>query len=275
MIRRLRWRSVSRSAGMPNGGGALSLYVGRQSGPASSGATREEVVRRDSSGAPQEQSRGTRRSDDDAQLVDRVLAACERGDDREAQGSFRVLFERYHQRVLTIAQEVLRSREDAEDVVQEAFVKAYLSLADFRRASSFYTWLYRIVFNMAVDVRRRIARRGGPPQEYDETAANGGGGLPPPARGYIESPHEAVLRAEQRRRINAVLNELSEEHRAVIVLREVEGLPYEEIAEVVGISKGTVMSRLFYARRRMQRALADLRPEGEGVVRLPDEQGDE
>lgn len=188
----------------------------------------------------------------DKELVSRAAAG-----DKEA---YRVLVEKYQKKCFAIAFEVTRSQEDAEDVVQEAFVKAYLSLPGFKGDSSFYTWLYRIVYNMAIDVKRRRGRQGGDVVEFDErkTVEEGEGTLLAEER--FAGPGEAMARKEQARRIREVLGDLSQEHRAVVMLREIEGLSYDEIARVLRINKGTVMSRLFYARKKLQKALADMAP---------------
>ncbi len=186
---------------------------------------------------------------DDAELVKKAS-----GGDKDA---YRGLVEKYQQRVFSIALEVVRSREDAEDIAQEVFVKAYLSLPDFKGQSSFYTWLYRIAYNMAVDFRRRVQRRGGPPVEYDEAKL---GKISDDAinQNRFDGPHDFVMRKEESHQIQKVLSEISPEHRAVITLREIEGLSYDEIADVLRVSKGTVMSRLHYARKRLQQALVAL-----------------
>lgn len=190
------------------------------------------------------------KSQEDGELVRRAAAK-----DKEA---FRLLYERYGQRAYGIAFEVVRRKEDAEDIVQESFVKAYLSLPEFRGQSSFYTWLYRIVYNLAIDYKRRINRRGGETLEYDEIKhKNDTVAVAEPVVG----PHEAVVRKERAERIQNELAHISEEHRMVIILREVDGLNYEEIADVLKISKGTVMSRLHYARKRLQKALKDVAQE--------------
>ena len=190
-------------------------------------------------------------------LGDRELVARAVLGSKEA---YKLLVEKYQKKCFAIAYEVTRSQEDAEDVVQEAFVKAYLSLPGFKGESSFYTWLYRIVYNMAVDLKRRKARQGGERIEFDERKIS----EELENRGMLEDrfagPGETISRKEQARRIQQVLDNLSEEHRTVILLREVEGMSYDEIAKVLGISKGTVMSRLFYARRKLQAALSDLAP---------------
>lgn len=187
---------------------------------------------------------------DDIELVKGALCG-----DHQA---FRVLVEKYQERSFALAYEILKSREDAEDVVQESFVKAYLSLADFRRQSAFYTWLYRIVYNMAIDFKRKLIRRGGQNVELDESERQAADFLGRRALG----PDEALLHREKGWQIKQALDGLSDEHRAVVMLREIEGLSYDEIARVAGVSKGTVMSRLHYARRRLQNALGALIEEG-------------
>jgi RNA polymerase sigma-70 factor (ECF subfamily) len=194
-----------------------------------------------------------------------LVAATLRGD----RHSYRTLVERYQSRIFSMAYDVVRSKEDAEDVTQESFVKAFLSLDKFKGQSSFYTWLYRIAFNMAVDVRRKTSRRGGNHLEYKESLS-----VSPSGRSdstgeseqvstlqNIEGPHEALVRKQAARKIQEVLAQLSDEHRAVITLREIDGLNYDEISEALGIPKGTVMSRLFYARKALQKALGEFAPE--------------
>ena len=199
-------------------------------------------------------------------LRDDELVNMTRGGDREA---YRTLVERYQGRLLAMALDILKTREDAEDVVQETFVKAFLSLGQFKGESSFYTWLYRICFNMAVDIRRKAARRGGTHLEYkDQVSVNTaaerswdqGSSLGSDIGQRVEGPHDALARKELGRKIQEVLGELSEEHRAVITLREIDGLDYEEIAVAIGAPKGTVMSRLFYARKALKKALQEFAP---------------
>jgi len=200
---------------------------------------------------------------DDNDLVQMTLKG-----DKEA---YRALVERYQGRLFSTALDIVKTREDAEDVVQETFVKAFLSLGQFKGQSSFYTWLYRICFNMAIDIRRKAGRRGGTHLEFKEhlgvnrsavedgARESGGGGTGHhPQR--VEGPHDALARKELGRKIQEVLGELSEEHRAVIMLREIDGLDYDEIAQAIGVPKGTVMSRLFYARKALQKALEEFAP---------------
>ncbi len=203
---------------------------------------------------------------------ERVLVLSAGKGDRLA---FRLLVERYQSRAFAIAYEILRRREDAEDVVQESFVKAFLALREFRGQSTFYTWLYRIVYNMAIDFKRKVARRGGDVQMFDERndLASQNSGFP--AVGANDAPDDLLHRKEQARLITAVLQSLSEDHRMVVILREIDGLNYEQIAEVLGISKGTVMSRLHYARKKLQEQLKDLAPSASNGGRRSDRQATE
>src|SRR5512139_210071 len=156
---------------------------------------------------------------------DLVLAA--RKGDRDA---FKTLFERYHRRAYALAFGVLRHPDDALDVVQDAFIKAHKYLDKFEGNSSFYTWLYRIVMNLAIDHLRKHRRA--KPVEFDEARVDedrSDQGLLPRILG--ENPGRALMDKEIRKRIDAALDELSENHRAVLVMRELEGLSYEEMAQ--------------------------------------------
>jgi len=198
---------------------------------------------------------GDRDHVDDRELVDAARAG-----DRDA---FRALFDRYHRRAFSLAYGVVHNQDDALDIVQDAFIKAHRYLDRFEGTSTFYTWLYRIVMNLAIDHIRKHRRLrsveltdaavgGG---EDGETAVGGDALLPRILGG---NPGRALLDKEIRERIDRALAELSENHRAVLVMRELEGLSYEEMAQVMGCSKGTIMSRLFHARRNMQKQLLDL-----------------
>jgi RNA polymerase sigma-70 factor (ECF subfamily) len=175
--------------------------------------------------------------------AEQELVSRARNGDRDA---FRLLVERYEGRVYAIAYGLLGHREDAREVAQEAFLKAYRMLGSFRGDAGFYTWLYRIVVNLAIDLRRRD--RPAPLEDPDRMRD---------ARS--EDPAGEAYRGELRAAIRTAIDGLPPEQRAVIVLRELEGLSYAEIAEVEQIPIGTVMSRLFYARRKLQAALARYR----------------
>ena len=197
---------------------------------------------------------GPRASEDRGDLdrispeLDRDLVDAARRGDREA---FRTLFERYNRRAYALALGVLRQPDDALDVVQDAFIKAHKHLDRFEGSSSFYTWLYRIVMNLAIDQLRKRKRT----TELTEEAEEAEGGL---ASRLLGNPGRALIDKEIRARIDAALTALSDNHRAVLVMRELEGLSYDEMAAVMGCSKGTIMSRLFHARKNMQKQLADL-----------------
>jgi RNA polymerase sigma-70 factor (ECF subfamily) len=180
--------------------------------------------------------------------LDRELVEAARGGDREA---FRTLFERYNRRAYSLAVGIVRQPDDALDVVQDAFIKAHKHLDRFEGTSSFYTWLYRIIMNLAIDLLRKRKRVTELNEDSDETT-----GLLPQLLGG--NPGRALMDKEIRARIDAALSGLSDNHRAVLVMRELEGLSYEEMAKAMGCSKGTIMSRLFHARKNMQRQLADL-----------------
>jgi len=188
---------------------------------------------------------------------DRELVEAARGGDRDA---FRTLFERHHRRAYSLALGVVRNPDDALDVVQDAFIKAHRHLDKFEGNSSFYTWLYRIVMNLAIDHIRKHRRAKAvdiddvPLKDSEEQV--GDDGLLPRILGG--NPGRALLDGEIRQRIDKALSELSENHRAVLVMRELEGLSYEEMAQAMNCSKGTIMSRLFHARKNMQRRLIDL-----------------
>jgi RNA polymerase sigma-70 factor, ECF subfamily len=185
------------------------------------------------------------RQDGDSELVRRVHA----GD----QAAFRGLFDRYHRRVFAVALGVVKNQDDALDVVQEAFVKVHKHIGGFQGSSSFYTWLYRIAMNLAIDHVRRTRKV----VEFDERvnkddATSAGAILPQLTH---DNPSKTLSRHELSGQIRAALETLPEYHRAVILLREVEGLSYEEMSKVLKVPKGTIMSRLFHARRKMQQQL--------------------
>jgi len=182
------------------------------------------------------------------------LVRAVRHGDRDA---FQALVERYQRKVTAVALGMVRNREDALEIAQETFVKAFESLQSFKGDSSFYTWLYRIVVNLAIDFRRRERRR--PTVPIEEPAGTDGD------QGYrlqlkeerLADPFEQAQAREIGERVAAAVDELTPDHKAVILLREVEGLSYEEISRVMQCSKGTVMSRLHYARKKLQKKLQD------------------
>ena len=187
--------------------------------------------------------------------TDWELVQWTRRGDREA---FRSLVERYQHKVTALATGMLRNRDDALDVVQDTFTKAYQSLDRFKGESSFYTWLYRITLNQCIDHQRRSARLPAAPLESAETPEEAPGINAARDDAERDDPLQRVHEAEVGQRIRQAISELTPEHRAVILLREVEGLSYEEISRALDCPKGTVMSRLHYARRQLQARLRGL-----------------
>lgn len=182
----------------------------------------------------------------------KLVRQARRGDER----AFRVLMERYSRKVYAIAYGMVHDRESAMDVCQEVFLKVYRYLNTFHGESSFYTWLYRIAVNMSIDHIRR--RAGDQHVDYDDSL------LRREPDGFearvlpdseASDPLVALGRKELSENIDKALASLSEKHRAVLLLREIEGLDYGEIARTLKIHKGTVMSRLHHARRNLQKAL--------------------
>ncbi len=187
------------------------------------------------------------RREEDHELVRATLA----GDGT----AYRGLVERYQGRIYSVVFGMVRNREDARELTQDAFIKAYKSLARFRLESSFYTWLCRISMNVAIDhLRRQKLRR---TEEFDEAiASRDTSGIISLAH-HREDPGRNLERKRMRERILAEVNKLPEDQQQVIILREIDGLSYKEIASVLGIPEGTVMSRLYYARKKLQVALRE------------------
>ena len=181
----------------------------------------------------------------------RLVAQAQAGD----QQAFEMLVQQYQRRVYGVAFGMLHNAEDAMDVTQEAFIKVHRYLGRFKGTSSFFTWLYRITVNLCIDHLRRQTKAH--TVDYDDALDHGdeGDGVLPWSADH--DPGRTLERKELRAQIEQALSKLSPNHRAVIVMREVEGLSYTEMADVMECSKGTIMSRLFHARRRMQVALEE------------------
>lgn len=189
---------------------------------------------------------------DDAALV----ARAQQGDSE----AFDQLVTRYRGKIFAMIYHLVQNEADAWDLAQDAFVKAWRALPKFKGNSAFYTWLYRISHNVVYDWLRKKANVVDT-REFDETFL---GGDPtaenaPTVPRASETPDEQAERHDLRLEIQAALEKLSPEHRETILLREVEGLKYEEIAERMDCSTGTVMSRLFYARKNLQQLLENTR----------------
>ena len=180
------------------------------------------------------------------------IEKCQHGDET----AFGELVTKYRGKVYAMIYNMVRNEQDAWDIAQESFVKAWKSLAQFRGQSSFYTWLYRIVMNMTIDWLRKKKVTGA---ELDDSVAlkNIDPASATTPRGEL-LPNERLGDLEIRVRIDDALEKLSADHRTVIVMKEIEGMQYHEIAETLNCSIGTVMSRLFYARKKMQNLLKDV-----------------
>ncbi len=183
---------------------------------------------------------------EDTELLTAVLA----GDGT----AYRGLVEKYQSRVYAMVYGMLRNREDARDITQEAFVKAYRNLDSFRLEASFYTWLYRIAMNLAIDFTRKRKRRESSGFDEGIASRDDDGGIAEVH--HEDSPGRALERKQLFDQIMTAMEKLPEDQRQVILLRELEGLAYKEIADVMGIPEGTVMSRLFYARKKLQKLLS-------------------
>jgi RNA polymerase sigma-70 factor (ECF subfamily) len=183
---------------------------------------------------------------------DRALIERAKNGERPA---FRELVERHQRRAFAIALGLVRDENDAKEIVQEAFLRVYRGLDAFNGQSSFFTWLYRIVTNLSIDLMRKPARR---EAEFDDgREIKDELDIPLLARIDGADPQDVVRRGEIRARIHSALDALPPYHRGVILMREIEGMSYEEMAQAMGVSKGTIMSRLFHARQKLQRALSD------------------
>ena len=188
---------------------------------------------------------------DDHTLVQRARS----GDER----AFRSLVERYQKKVYAVAFGMVKDREEAMDVVQEAFVKVHKSLDSFKADATFYTWLYRITVNVCIDVIRRRGAMRSDSVEFDERIGHdlGEANLGAVSSQLGSNPEKSVLQRELGQKIQEALEQIPEKHRAILLLRELDGLSYEELAQALEIPKGTVMSRLFHARAKVQKLLSE------------------
>lgn len=185
----------------------------------------------------------------DIDLVKRSQA----GDTR----AFDILVTRYRGRIYAMTYHLIQNETEAWDLAQEAFIKAWRALPNFKLDAGFYTWLYRIAHNVSYDWLRKKKIQGDGEFDDEHTSHRAAAGAETAPKGD-PAPDMAMRNAEVGQRIQAAIAKLSPEHRQVIVLREVEGLAYEEIAEIIPCSLGTVMSRLFYARKKLQEQLKDV-----------------
>jgi RNA polymerase sigma-70 factor, ECF subfamily len=187
-----------------------------------------------------------------------LVQRCQRGD----TAAFASLVTRYRGRIYAMTYNLTGNEADAWDLSQEAFVKAWKALSRFEGRSSFFTWLYRITHNVVYDfMRKKRITATADGEEFDDSEAImpiAAGAATVPA-GSVR-PDEGLANQELGLRIREALDRLSPEHRAIVLAKEVDGLSYQEIAEAQNITLGTVMSRLFYARQKLQTMLKDLAP---------------
>ena len=166
------------------------------------------------------------------------------------------LVRRYQSRIYSLVYNMVGNREDAEDLVQDIFVRAFRNIGTFQGRSRFYTWLYRIAINLTINFLKRPARRGKLSLDDVDLGIERD-------RTFVEmvsrrTPATDMRISELQERLNKALQKLSDKHRTVVVLHDIEGIPHQEIARMLRCSAGTVRSRLFYARRRLQEELKDL-----------------
>ncbi|MDQ6939189.1 MAG: sigma-70 family RNA polymerase sigma factor [Verrucomicrobiota bacterium] len=190
-----------------------------------------------------------------AEVTDQDLVQlCQKGD----ADAFDQLVGRYRTRVFGMIYNMVHNEQDAWDLAQDSFLKAWKSIARFRGQSSFYTWMYRIVMNVTIDWLRKKQVKGSGAEFNDEVQLRE---IDPASRTVQKAdalPHERMVHGEIKTRIDQAIGQLSPEHRAVILMKEIEDMQYHEIAEALDCSIGTVMSRLFYARKKLQNMLRDV-----------------
>lgn len=176
--------------------------------------------------------------------------------------AFAQLVGRHQDHVLAVARRMLPTHEDALDVSQEAFLKAYRGLKSFKTDASFSTWMHRIVLNACTSFHRKrnAAKRGNPISLHQPAGDDEGGELE--VAGPTDRPEEEAAATEVRMAVAEAVCELDEEHREIIILRDLEGLSYDEVADALGLAPGTVRSRLHRARKELARRL-----EGQPVAR--------
>ncbi|MBI3876107.1 MAG: sigma-70 family RNA polymerase sigma factor [Verrucomicrobia bacterium] len=185
---------------------------------------------------------------------DKLVAAAQKGDTL----AFEELVARHRDKVYARAFSMVRNEDEATDLSQEAWVKAWQRLTQFQGEASFATWMTRIVINLCLDhLRKQKRQRAESIEQLDEEL----GGVERQMPVVNINPTEGLERTELRKRIDRAMSQLSYEHRTVLILHEFEEMEYKQIAKVMGCSIGTVMSRLFYARRRLAALLASLKNE--------------
>jgi RNA polymerase sigma-70 factor (ECF subfamily) len=185
--------------------------------------------------------------------ADEVLVKRAQGGDL---GAYDELVRRYQERIYSTLYHMTANHEDANDLAQEAFIKAFRALKSFKGDASFFTWLYRIAVNKTINfLKQRKQRANLSLNDLDFNAEHD-----PDLVALIsdKTPRREINLAELQERLNAAMRKLSEEHRLVVTLHDVQGLPHEQISKIMDCNVGTVRSRLFYARQQLQAHLSDL-----------------
>jgi RNA polymerase sigma-70 factor, ECF subfamily len=165
------------------------------------------------------------------------------------------LVRKYQERVYSTLYHMTSNHEDANDLTQEAFIKAYQALKSFKGGSSFYTWVYRIAVNKAINFLKQ--RKNRVQMSLDDLDVNTEHNPDLVALISEKTPRREVGLAELQEKLNVAMQRLSEPHRLVVTLHDIQGLSHEEIAEIMDCNVGTVRSRLFYARQQLQATLSD------------------
>ena len=185
-----------------------------------------------------------------------LILRLQRGD----EWAFQLMVRRFRTKIFSIAFGITLDTEESQDIMQEVFLQVYRTIGDFRGDASLATWLHRITVNRSLNWKRRWARR----FKWLHVSTDSTDGLPAAEpESDLPSPETRVANAQTRQQIDKALKMLPEQARTIFVLRELEGLAYEEIAAAIGIKLGTVRSRLFHARKRLKEILQPLVEEEE------------
>lgn len=193
----------------------------------------------------------TRRSERDAIATEALVERAKRGDNR----AFEALVDIYKDKIYTYVLRMLRDPAEAEDVAQDAFLRAYQSLPKFRGASSFQTWLYRIASNLVIDSVRRQKRRQDGGVSLDAPMDTEEGQMARELADEHRGPEELAESAALQQEVAEAISQISPRLRTVLVLYDIEGMSYQEIADILGCPLGTVKSRLFNARAQLRELL--------------------
>lgn len=181
-------------------------------------------------------------------VVDEETKMISRGQQGD-QEAFKEIFDKYNKKVYRIAYGVVRQREEVLDIVQEVFVKLFRSIRNFKGRSHFYAYLYRITMNTAIDHARKSGKQFFASLDAERSFE--------PHDELGKGPERLLLQKELEEKVKMAMKKLSAEQKAAVIFRDVEGLSYQEMAEAMGCSIGTVMSRLHYGRKKMQELLKE------------------